>query len=133
MAENLETEIRKALDAQAHEVEVPSDLASRTLEHANRLGRASLRSRMRSRRDARRMRMPVAGYPRWIYVGAAAATAVLLFVVGLAVTSPRRAVETAGSPNTRIERRPQPGEDQVIMDLPALTTVDEHAGGDASR
>lgn len=81
----LETKIRMALDAKAHEVDVPVDLASRTMDSARALARRSLRDRLRSRLDAWRLGAPVTGYPRWAYAASAAAAALLLFVVGDAV------------------------------------------------
>lgn len=81
----LETRIRMALDAKAHEVDVPVDLASRTMDSARALARRSLRDRLRSRLDAWRLGAPVTGYPRWAYAASAAAAALLLFVVGDAV------------------------------------------------
>jgi hypothetical protein len=84
--EQLETEIRKALDARAHEVDVPVDLMTRTLQTANAGAQRSLRDRLRARLDAWRMRAPVTGLPRWLYVPAAGAMAAALFGVGALVT-----------------------------------------------
>ncbi len=119
MPENLDTEIRKALDAKAHEVEVPGELATRTLEHVQALGRPSLRERVRSWRDARRMRAPVTGYPRWLYVSGAVATAVLLFVVGFYVTTPRRGADQLSAPQPpTTEAQPRSAGGDVFMDAP---------------
>ncbi len=85
MARDIDTEIRMALDAKAHEVDVPVDLARRTMEAAEASAKPSLRDRLRARTDAWRLRSSVTGYPRWAYAGAAAAMAVLLFVVGSVV------------------------------------------------
>ncbi|MGH2760732.1 MAG: DUF4349 domain-containing protein, partial [Actinomycetota bacterium] len=83
MAKDIESEIRMALDQKAHEVDVPADLASRTLHEATEgARRRGLRERLRARLDAWRYRAGVSGYPRWAYAGAAAAMAGLLFVVG---------------------------------------------------
>jgi hypothetical protein len=99
MAENIETEIRKALDAKAHAVEVPEDLATRTLEMARQQEAPSWRGRLRAWRDSRRMHARVSGYPRAWYVAGAAATAALLFVLGSLVTMPRtHMTERAGAP-----------------------------------
>jgi hypothetical protein len=84
MPDNIETEIRKALDAKAHEVAVPDGLAARTLKLADDGGRSSraFRDRLRAWRDARGSRARITGYPRVLYAGAAAACAVLLFGLG---------------------------------------------------
>lgn len=84
--ESLDTEIRQALDAQAHEVDLPVDLASRTLQFAQESAKRSLRDRLRTLRDTRKMRLPASGYPRWMYAGASLGTAILLFAVGTLVT-----------------------------------------------
>ncbi|MEX2538405.1 MAG: DUF4349 domain-containing protein [Actinomycetota bacterium] len=86
MNDSIESEIRQALDAKAHEVEVPADLAARTLQAAAERSRSSLRERLRVLRDSQRMRAPATGYPRWMYSGAALGTAILLFAVGTLVT-----------------------------------------------
>ncbi|HYZ91204.1 MAG TPA: DUF4349 domain-containing protein [Actinomycetota bacterium] len=85
MRKDIETDIRMALDAKAHEVELPSGLADRTLKAAREAARPTLRERLRGLTDAWRLRAPVTGYPRWIYAGGAVATAVLLFAVGTLV------------------------------------------------
>lgn len=86
MNDSLETEIRQALDAQAHEVDLPVDLAGRTMQVAEESAKRSLRDRIRTLRDSRKMRLPASGYPRWMYAGAAFGTAILLFAVGTLVT-----------------------------------------------
>ncbi len=88
MPDNIETEIRKALDAKAHEVDVPDALAARTLEMARGDAPSPLRERLRAWRDGRGSRARVTGYPRILYAGAATATAVLLFVIGTLVVGP---------------------------------------------
>jgi hypothetical protein len=130
MPDNIETEIRKALDAKAHEVEVPEGLAARTLKLADDGGRSSraLRDRMRAWRDARGSRARVTGYPRVLYAAGAGATAVLLFVVGAMVTRPTlRDERTRASGSSRTEsdlsRRSAQvdgAEEGPVMDLPAL-------------
>lgn len=75
-------QIRGALRAEANEVEVPEDLAERTLEAARRADVPSFAERIRAWRDARRAGASVSGYPRWVYAGGAAAMAVTLFVIG---------------------------------------------------
>jgi len=85
MANDIESDIRRALDAKAHEVDVPADLATRTIEAAREAAQPSLRDRFRARADAWRLRGSVTGYPRWALAGAAAASAVLLFFVGTLV------------------------------------------------
>src|SRR5687768_5374846 len=89
MTDNIETQIRMALDAQAHEVEVPSELATRTLERAGAQERQPLRDRLGSLRDARATRRVVSsgGMPRWAVIGMAGATAVTLFVLGSVVVN----------------------------------------------
>lgn len=83
---DIETDIRRALDAKAHEVDVPADLATRTLEVAREGAQHDRwRDRLRARADAWRLRAPVTGYPRWMYAGGAVAAAVLLFFVGTMV------------------------------------------------
>ncbi len=84
--ESLDTEIRQALDAQAHEVDLPVDLASRTMQLAAESAKRSLRDRLRTLRDSRKMRLPASGYPRWMYAGAAFGAAIMLFAVGTLVT-----------------------------------------------
>jgi hypothetical protein len=139
MPENIETEIRKALDAKAHEVDVPDALASRTLEFAREQTPASLRERIRAWRDARGSRARVTGYPRMLYAAGAAATAVLLFVVGAMVTRPMtREVQTTAADTTDVEQGPSlrrsaveeanEGGSDAVMDLPALSAP----GGAAS-
>ncbi len=86
MNESLDTEIRQALDAQAHEVDLPVDLMSRTMQLAAEEAKRSLRDRIRSLRDSRKMRLPASGYPRWMYAGAALGAAILLFAIGTLVT-----------------------------------------------
>jgi hypothetical protein len=88
MADNIETELRKALDARAHEIEVPEGLAERTLAVARAEQRAGFSGRLRAWRDGRRTRFPVSGYPRVLYGLGAVATAVMLFVIGTFVTRP---------------------------------------------
>ena len=85
MNKDYETDIRIALDAKAHEVELPDGLAARTLAAAREAARPTLRARFRGLLDAWRLRAPVSGYPRWMYVGAAAAMAAMLFAVGTLV------------------------------------------------
>jgi hypothetical protein len=82
MAKDIESEIRMALDEKAHEVDVPADLAERTLAEAREAARERLGQRLRARLDAWRYRAGVSGYPRWAYAGSAVAMAALLFVVG---------------------------------------------------
>ena len=53
---NLETEIRTALDAVAHEVDVPPDLSERTLKSLRELRREYWRESWRARRDVTRQR-----------------------------------------------------------------------------
>ena len=111
MTDKLETEIRMALDAKAHEVDVPVDLARRTIEAAEAGAKPALRDRLRARSDAWRLRSGVTGYPRWAYAGAAAAMAVLLFAVGSLVRT-----------------------DPVVLDEPvAQPAVDEDFAGPAVR
>ncbi len=100
MTDNMETEIRRALDARAHEIEVPEDLAVRTVENARAREATTMRDRARAWRDGRRSRARMTAYPRVLYAGGAAATAVLLFVIGALVTRPPTGVATdvAGPP-----------------------------------
>ena len=72
MAKDIESEIRMALDEKAHEVDVPADLAERTLAEAREAARERLGQRLRARLDAWRYRAGVSGYPRWAYAGSAA-------------------------------------------------------------
>ncbi len=88
MNDKIEHEIRQALHAEAAEVEVPDDLAQRTVEGAREAARPGLRERFRARRDARSVRRRVSGYPRWAYAGAAAAVMLLAFGVGTTVLQP---------------------------------------------
>ena len=122
MADNLETDIRKALDAKAHEVDVPSDLATRTIAKAiEGRKRAGMRERFRAFRDAWRLRVPVTGYPRWLYAGLAGATAVLLFFVGSAVTNNPVSVDqpvVGYAERCRGRRRGAPSAPSVVMDAP---------------
>ena len=98
---NIETEIRKALDAKAHEVEVPESLASRTVQAARGLERQPLFARLRSWREARSARGPVTGYPRWLVVAGAGAVAVTLFGVGTFVTRPAGMLDQAKDEDSR--------------------------------
>jgi hypothetical protein len=96
--DQLETEIRRTLDAQAYEVDVPEGLATRTLAALDAEQRRSLRDRMRAWRDARQ---PVTGYPRWMYGLATAGATVLLFTLGALVTNqihlPQRAQQSTSA------------------------------------
>jgi hypothetical protein len=124
MTNEFESEIRQALDAKAYEVEVPSSLAAQTLERAAAVDvKQPLWERMKVRRDARRMRAPVTGYPRWLIGMGAIAGAASLVAVGTFVTMP-----TDGGPE-RAQSAPQPYSEKVefrvdedgrrVMDLPA--------------
>lgn len=86
MTDELEREIRRALEAKALEVDVPDDLAARTLAAAREANAPRLRERLRGWRDARSVGARVTGYPRWLYAGAAAAAAVGLYALGSVVT-----------------------------------------------
>jgi hypothetical protein len=115
VTDRFETDIRRALDARAHEIEVPPSLAAQTLEAARGAGeRPSLRARAGTWRDARRMRFPVTGYPRWVYVAGAVGMAATLFIVGMFVSAPRDDVADVARGRDRRssmdgEQRRQPG------------------------
>ncbi len=120
--ESLDTEIRQALDAQAHEVDLPVDLASRTMQLAaqsTKGAKRSLRDRLRTLRDSRKMRLPASGYPRWMYAGAAFGAAIMLFAVGTLVT---RDTSTLLSPAAQEEQA------QDVADPPAGDTAGGQAG-----
>ncbi len=136
MPKDVETEIRIALDAKAHEVELPAGLAERTLAAAREAAKPTSRERVRGLLDAWRMRAPVTGYPRWMYAGAAAAMAALLFVVGTLVrTEPVVLEEPVAAPGVA-ERAldesrsagPTGAEPSIPKRLP-LTDVDAGGGG----
>jgi len=74
-----EKEIRTAFETKAHDIEVPSGLAAKTLDAVGP-AKARLRDRFRIR--------PVRGFPRWMYATAAAAVVTLLFGLGTVVTKP---------------------------------------------
>lgn len=150
MRENIETEIRKALDAKAYEVDVPDALAARTLEMAKRGDVSAPVGRIRAWRDARGSRARVSGYPRALYGAAAAASAVLLFGLGSLVTGPG-VVDVAQAPVTVDESgggegstgattleapAPAPANADVGQRSGAPQDVDaakEYAGDDAAR
>lgn len=94
--QELELEIRRALEAEAEEIEVPEDLADRTLAVA-REEEPSFLERARARRDARRADGGrVTGYPRWAYAGAAALLLVAFVLVGGLVTTESSVDDLAG-------------------------------------
>jgi hypothetical protein len=151
MPQNIETEIRKALDAKAHEVDVPDTLATRTLDLAREQGPQPLAKRLGSWREARRMRARPSGYPRVLYATGAAAVAVLVFVVGTLATRPvDHAVPTQASGATGVEEpsgderalrrgaveEADEGTGRTVLDLPALSAPGTDAGvtssGDAA-
>jgi hypothetical protein len=126
MPDNIETEIRKALDAKAHEVEVPEGLAARTLKLADdgRRSSRSIRDRLRTWRDARGSRARVTGYPRVLYAAGAAAAAVLVFVVGTLATRPMGGdAQTKASAST--------GSGEIRSDAPTRRAADVNARSDA--
>ena len=86
MPENFESELRKALDHAAFSVDVPEGLGERTLAMAREDAKLGLRGRIRTWRDTRRMKMPVAGSPLWLRGLAAAGSAAVLLVVGSVAT-----------------------------------------------
>src|SRR5260370_2891800 len=100
-----EKEIRTALRTKAHEVEVPSGLATETLEAIDP-AKPRLRDRFRIRFRIR----PVRGFPRWMYATAAAALVILLFGLGTVVTrAPRpQQVASKGVPITGPVATPPP-------------------------
>lgn len=144
MPENIETEIRKSLDAKAHEVDVPDALAMRTLELAREQAPQPLWARLKDWRVTRRMNARPSGYPRVLYAAGAAATGVLVFVVGAFATRPmdarmqtQAAVDDTSEREERLSRRtadanPESG-DQPVPDVPALSMHDGAASsGDAA-
>jgi hypothetical protein len=127
MTQRLEADIRQALDAKAYEVEVPAELATRTLDAAGQVAvRQPLWDRLKAWRDGRRMRFPATGYPRWLMGTGALATAAALFLVGTLVTMPPRDLKSDALV-------------QEISDEPASLLVEPNSGtagavssGDAS-
>ncbi|MEX2393366.1 MAG: DUF4349 domain-containing protein [Actinomycetota bacterium] len=106
MTDNLETKIRMVLDTKAHEVEVPSELATRTLEKAAAQPAQPLIDRVSSWRDARSTRRIVssAGAPRWAVVAVGGLAAVFLFIVGSLVVNGWRPSPTLVSPTSGEEK-----------------------------
>ena len=130
MANNIETEIRSALDARANDVDVPDGLAERTLAFAREQGPQPLWGRVKGWRDARRMHARPSGYPRVLYVAGAVGTAVLLFAMGTLVTTTQDGHQVVQSRSgvepseLRDESAAQARRDEkgkVLMDLPALS------------
>jgi hypothetical protein len=146
MANDIESDIRRALDAKAHEVDVPADLATRTIEAAHESARPSLRDRFRARADAWRLRGSVTGYPRWALAGAAAATAVLLFFVGTlvrpdpvaldqpvaqpAIGAPTVVEDSAGSQGFAPGAEPAQRDEAALKEAPDVGTT---GGGTSSQ
>lgn len=80
MTNELETKIRAALQAEVETIEVPDDLARRTIEAAKDADRSSWVRAATRRGPGGRRRVP-----RWAYAGAAAAIVTILFTVGALV------------------------------------------------
>jgi uncharacterized protein DUF4349 len=132
--EQLDTEIRKALDARAHEVDVPVDLMTRTLERARAGTKRSLRDRLRARLDAWRMRLPVTGYPRWLYAGAAVAMVLLFFGIGtLAMREPGQLYSRTRTESTGADRDLSGTYDAVPQKTGTGATTERPAEGRADR
>ena len=129
MPDSIETQIRKALDAKAHEVDVPEALALRTLEVAREQRPQPLFGRLKDWRVTRRVNARPSGYPPMLYAAGAAACAVLLFVVGTVVMREPGAQPTiAAAPEVRrsadgdvnaVSQESPPPEEQ-LMDTPPL-------------
>jgi hypothetical protein len=106
----IDTRVRDALDAKAHDLEVPDGLAERTLAIAREQAPQPLWRRTRAWRDGRSMRKRPSTRPRALAAAGAVACAVLFFVIGTVVTRPSdvpttRAVErTSGDESKRATR-----------------------------
>lgn len=131
MTEKFETEIRKALDAKAHEVALPADLAARTMQTAATVDvRQPLADRVRTWRDSRRMNLPASGYPRWLLAPAAACAALVLFGVGAYVGRPREEplrIRAEDRPSAANQRGSSESSDAVSGEVTGVVSA-----GDAS-
>lgn len=131
--DELSQEIRRALEAEADRVEVPEDLADRTLAVA-REEEPSLLERARARRDARRAEGGGrTGPPKWAYGAAAAVLFMGFIVLGQLVTGEGGLEELARPPvETTDPDAAQEGEDEAEVGQEGDANSGESVAGSQS-